>query len=73
MDEIEPSGRQVTFNGPLEAGIRAVALLGAAYPRAFDLQHLTALDYILVKANDLDGGPERACICQRRCVRPTPK
>ncbi|MFZ2155935.1 MAG: ABC-three component system middle component 2 [Bradyrhizobium sp.] len=58
MDKIEPSGRQVTFNGPLEAGIRAVALLGAAYPRAFDLQRLTALDYLLVRTNDLDGGPE---------------
>jgi hypothetical protein len=58
MGEIEPSGRQVTFNGPLEAGIRAVALLGAAYPKAFDLQRLTALDYLLVRTNDLDGGPE---------------
>jgi hypothetical protein len=58
MDEIEPSRRQVTFNGPLEAGIRAVALLGAAYPKAFDLQRLTALDYLLVRTNDLDGGPE---------------
>ena len=58
MDEIEPSSRQVTFNGPLEAGIRAVALLGAAYPKAFDLQRLTALDYLLVRTNDLDGGPE---------------
>ena len=58
MDEIEPSRRQVTFNGPLEAGIRAVALLGAAYPKAFDLQRLTALDYLLVRTNDIDGGPE---------------
>jgi hypothetical protein len=58
MDRIEPSGRQVTFNGPLEAGIRAVALLGAAYPKAFDLQRLTALDYLLVRTNDLEGGPE---------------
>jgi hypothetical protein len=57
MDKIEPLGRQATFNGPLEAGIRAVALLGAAYPRAFDLQRLTALDYLLVRTNDLNGGP----------------
>ena len=28
----------LTFNGPLEAGVRVVALLGAAFPRAFDLQ-----------------------------------
>ena len=26
-----------TFNSPLETGVRAVALLAAAYPRAFDL------------------------------------
>ncbi|MGX1346858.1 hypothetical protein AB7M49_000434 [Bradyrhizobium elkanii] len=58
MDAIEPSRPQVTFNGPLEAGIRAVALLGAAYPMAFDLQRLTALDYLLVRTQDLDGGPE---------------
>jgi hypothetical protein len=58
MDAIEPPRRQVTFNGPLEAGIRAVALLGAAYPKAFDLQRLTALDYLLVRTRDLEGGPE---------------
>lgn len=58
MDAIEPSRPQVTFNGPLEAGIRAVALLGASYPMAFDLQRLTALDYLLIRTEDLDGGPE---------------
>lgn len=58
MDAIDPSRRQVTFNGPLEAGIRAVALLGAAYPKAFDLQRLTALDYLLVRTKTIEGGPE---------------
>jgi hypothetical protein len=58
MDAIEPPRRQVTFNGPLEAGIRAVALLGAAYPKAFDLQRLTALDYLLVRTKTIEGGPE---------------
>jgi hypothetical protein len=58
MDAIKPSPRQVTFNGPLEAGIRAVALLGAAYPKAFDLQRLTALDYLLVRTKEIEGGPE---------------
>jgi hypothetical protein len=58
MDAIEPSRPRATFNGPLEAGIRTVALLGAAYPKAFDLQRLTALDYLLVRTRDLDGGPE---------------
>ncbi len=58
MDSLGPSRTQATFNGPLEAGIRAVALLGAAYPKAFDLQRLTALDYLLVRTRDLSGGPE---------------
>ncbi|WP_375415062.1 ABC-three component system middle component 2 [uncultured Bradyrhizobium sp.] len=58
MDAIESPRRQVTFNGPLEAGIRAVALLGAAYPIAFDLQRLTALDYLLVRTKTIQGGPE---------------
>ena len=47
-----------TFNGPLEAGIRAVVFLRAAYPRAFDLQRLLAFDYLLVHTGDISGGPE---------------
>jgi hypothetical protein len=46
-----------TFNGPLEAGVRAVTVLGAAYPRPFDLQRLVAFDYLLVHTADI-GGPE---------------
>lgn len=49
--------RPVTFNGPLEAGIRAVSILGAAYPRSYDLQRLVAFDYLLVHTDDI-GGPE---------------
>lgn len=47
----------ITFNGPLEAGIRAVSILGAAYPQAYDLQRLVALDYLLVHTADV-GGPD---------------
>jgi hypothetical protein len=46
----------VTFNGPLEAGLRAVAILGSAHPRSFDLQRLVAFDYLLVHTGDI-GGP----------------
>lgn len=46
-----------TFNGPLEAGIRAVVLLRAAYPRSFDLQRVLGFDYLLVHTADI-GGPE---------------
>ena len=49
--------RPATFNGPLEAGMRAVAILGAAFPLAFDLQRLVAFDYLLVHTADV-GGPE---------------
>jgi hypothetical protein len=45
----------MTFNGPLEAGIRAVALLGAAYPGRYDLQRLVAFDYLLVHTGDISG------------------
>jgi len=57
MDEIVARSRKpATFNGPLEAGLRAVAVLGAAYPRSFDLQRLIAFDYLLVHTGDI-GGP----------------
>ena len=49
--------KPTTFNGPLEAGIRSVALLGAAYPQTYDLQRLVAFDYLLVHTGDI-GGPE---------------
>ena len=45
----------LTFNGPLEAGVRAVAVLGAAYPSSFDLQRMVAFDYLLVHTSELDG------------------
>jgi len=58
MDQAVGTGRSpTTFNGPLEAGIRAVAVLGAAHPRTFDLQRLIGFDYLLVHTGDI-GGPE---------------
>ena len=58
MEKVVASGRRPsTFNGPLEAGVRAVAILGAAFPLAFDLQRLVAFDYLLVHTADI-GGPE---------------
>jgi hypothetical protein len=57
MDEVVTQVRKpVTFNGPLEAGLRAVAILGSAHPRSFDLQRLVAFDYLLVHTGDI-GGP----------------
>lgn len=54
MDDVIP--RAMTFNGPLEAGVRTVAILNAAYPHAFDIQRLTALDYLLTRTSTI-GGP----------------
>jgi len=53
----EQERKPSTFNGPLEAGIRAVSILGAAFPRSYDLQRLVAMDYLLVHTADV-GGPE---------------
>lgn len=58
MDPIlEKKRYPITFNSPFEAGIRAVAILGAAFPRTYDLQRLVALDYLLVHTGDV-GGPD---------------
>src|SRR5258708_23016239 len=47
--------KPITFNGPLEAGIRAVSILAAAFPQTYDLQRLVALDYLLVHTGDING------------------
>ena len=46
-----------TFNSPLEAGLRVIAVLVPAYPNAFDLQRLVAFDYLVVHSGDM-GGPD---------------
>ena len=50
---IEPSQPQL-FNTPLEAGLRAVVILDAFAPRAFDLATLSILDYYAVHTGDID-------------------
>lgn len=44
------------FNSPLEAGIRSVGALAAAYPKTFDLERLIAFDHLVVHTGDV-GGP----------------
>jgi hypothetical protein len=44
------------FNSPLETGVRAVVVLDAAFPRHFDLAHLTWFDHLVVHTADI-GGP----------------
>jgi hypothetical protein len=45
------------FNSPLETGVRAVVVLDAVFPRAFDVGHLTWCDHLVVHTADI-GGPE---------------
>ncbi|WP_426020352.1 ABC-three component system middle component 2 [Brevundimonas sp. DWR2-3-1b1] len=45
------------FNTPLEAGVRAVLILDAFAPEAFDLATLSLLDYYIVHTGDIDGPP----------------
>lgn len=45
------------FNGPIEIGLRAVAILCEAYPQAMSLQRLVIFDYLIVHSDDLPGGP----------------
>ncbi|WP_250000251.1 ABC-three component system middle component 2 [Actinoplanes sp. M2I2] len=45
------------LNGPLEIGLRALALLISAFPRSYDIATLAFLDYSLLHSNDF-GGPE---------------
>src|SRR6201996_3634871 len=45
------------FNSALETGVRAVVVLDAAYPQAFDLSQLTWLDHLVVHTADIGGPP----------------
>ena len=45
------------FNGPVEIGLRALSVLTAAFPTAYELQRLVVFDYLLVHSDDMPGGP----------------
>jgi hypothetical protein len=45
------------FNSPLETGIRALVVLDAAHPGAFDLSQLTWFDHLVVHTGDVGGPP----------------
>ena len=48
----------MTFNSPLECGLRALALLEASgRDHACDLQRLVFFDYLLVHSGDVTNGP----------------
>ena len=56
MEKVSVDREKITYNGPLETGIRSVILLHSMYPQAIDIQKLTALDYLVVRTSVL-GGP----------------
>jgi hypothetical protein len=45
------------FNSPFETGLRSVAILVAAFPRALDLHRLVIFDHLVVHTGDV-GGPD---------------
>jgi len=57
MEKVMSQPRALTFNSPLETGIRALTVLVAAYPRSFDLQRLMGFDHLVVHTGDI-GGPK---------------
>jgi len=59
MGEVTSTSRPVyAFNGPVEIGLRALAILREAFPEPCSLQKLVVFDYLVVHSDDLPGGPE---------------
>lgn len=52
-----PIAKPQLFNTPLEAGVRALLILDAFAPRAFDLATMSLLDYYIVHTGDAGGPP----------------
>ncbi len=52
-----PIAEPQLFNTPLEAGVRALLILDAFAPQAFDLATMSLLDYYIVHTGDAGGPP----------------
>ncbi|RWO78285.1 MAG: threonine efflux protein [Mesorhizobium sp.] len=52
-----PLAQPQLFNTPLEAGVRALLILDAFAPQAFDLATMSLLDYYIVHTGDAGGPP----------------
>lgn len=57
MAEAMSAAAPTLFNSRLETGVRAIVVLNAAYPRAFDLTEITWFDHLIVHTSDI-GGPQ---------------
>jgi hypothetical protein len=52
-----PIAQPQLFNTPLEAGVRAILILEAFAPQAFDIATMSLLDYYIVHTGDAGGPP----------------
>lgn len=52
-----PTAQPKLFNTPLEAGVRALAILDAFAPQTFDITTISLLDYYIVHTGDAGGPP----------------
>lgn len=57
MDDVSHKQPAAPFNSALETGVRALAILSAAYPNGHDLHRLVQYDYLTVHSADADGPP----------------
>lgn len=57
MAEAMSAATPALFNSPLETGVRAIVVLNAAYPRAFDVTEIAWFDHLIVHTGDI-GGPQ---------------
>jgi hypothetical protein len=57
MTAHEPTRFIVPFNGSVEIGLRALAVLNEAFSAGYSLQRLVVCDYLLVHSDDVPGGP----------------
>ena len=57
MAQAMSSSAPALFNSPLETGIRAIVVLNAAFPRAFDVTEITWFDHLIVHTGDIGGPP----------------
>jgi hypothetical protein len=57
MDDVRFKQPVAPFNSALETGVRALAILAAAYPNGHDLHRLVQYDYLIVHSADAEGPP----------------
>ena len=57
MAQAMKSSAPALFNSPLETGVRAIVVLNAAFPRAFDVTEISWFDHLIVHTGDIGGPP----------------